>query len=140
MQTATTWRGSDEVFFELLTKLIFCAGFSKTVVNHRWSAFRQAFCAFQIGEVMTFDEVVIESLLSRESGIIRNARKVQATVVNARICSELVLQYGSLQQFVDAVCSLEAAAGQTMLRKTFALVGESTARSIWRELQGDLLL
>ncbi len=138
MQSTTkVWNGSDEAFFELLTKFIFYAGFSKRVVNRRWVAFQDAFCAFQIGRVASFDEVHAEWLVRQDSGIIRNTRKVHATIVNARVCMELVARYGSLQEFVNRVCSQSPSDGQTRLRKTFSLVGESTALALWRELHEE---
>ncbi|PWI57617.1 DNA-3-methyladenine glycosylase I [Sulfoacidibacillus thermotolerans] len=132
-----SWVGTDHAFFEILTKVIFYTGFSKGVVNRRWSAFRIAFCGFDIARVAFFDELQIESLLRKDSGIVRNARKVQATVTNARICIELIGQYGSLQNFMAELSRSSPLSMQIVFRKTFSLVGESAALALWRELQEE---
>ncbi len=130
----TLWSGSDEDFFELLTKVVFTTGFSRSVVEKRWEAFRGAFRGFRIEDVAAFDEVTVEKMLERDSGIIRNVRKVRATIANARTCLELRSAYGTLQLFCESLAVLGEHAACITLRKTFSLVGESAAKALWVHL------
>ncbi|MCY0876064.1 MAG: DNA-3-methyladenine glycosylase I [Firmicutes bacterium] len=130
----SVWRGSDAQFLELLTKVIFCTGFRPAVVERRWTAFRQAFCDFDIDAVACFDEVMTEQLLTQEKGIIRNVRKVQATVSNAMICKWLIEKYESMENFVLSLYLGGEQEACLVLRTTFNQVGESAARSMYRAL------
>ena len=130
------WNGSDAAFLELLTKMVFATGFSRAVVERRWPAFREAFARFDPAVLAEFDERTVELLLSRQSGIVRNARKVRATLENARICAALAGEYGSLAKYCAHVQSLGQVAGCRLLAKAFRSVGDSTAQAIWRELRG----
>lgn len=131
------WSGTDEEFFELLTKVVFMTGFSRSVVEKRWEAFRGAFQGFRIEDVAAFDEVIVEKMLEHDSGIIRNVRKVRATIANARTCLELRSEYGSLQLFCESLADLGEHAASAVLRKAFALVGESAAKTLWARLSQD---
>ena len=137
MQTDRLWVGSDKQFFSLLTKVVFVTGFSRMVVERRWEAFRAAFADFSPADVAQFDEVTIERLLSRESLIIRNARKVRATVVNAAVCVELAGAHRSLQEFSAHTGALGRDVACRVLRKTFSAVGDSAANTLWNTLYGD---
>lgn len=137
VQTDGPWVGTDNQFFSLLTKVVFVTGFSRSVVERRWGAFRAAFADFSPGDVAQFDEAVIERLLSRESLIVRNARKVRATIVNAAVCVELVTRHGSLQDFSAHTGELGREAASRVFRKTFAAVGDSAANTLCNTLYGD---
>ncbi len=137
IQTDSLWVGSDRQFFALLTKVVFVTGFSRMVVERRWEAFRTAFADFSPEDVARFDEVAIERLLSRESLIVRNARKVRATVVNAAVCVELVSRHGSLQDFSARTGKLGRVAASRVFRKTFSAVGDSASSTLCNTLYGD---
>lgn len=129
------WQGTDAQFLETLCKVVFYTGFSRQVVERRWTAFRTAFHDFDVQIVATFDSVQIEKLLQRDSGIVRNVRKVNGVVKNACICMDLCEKWGSMSAF----CSHLSEAGndyeQRVLQKTFYLIGESGARSLRNDLQ-----
>lgn len=132
------WRGSNEAFLELLTKVVFCTGFSRSVVERRWHAFDDAFAHFDIATVMMFDENVTEALVSRQSGIIRNARKIAATVANAAVCLALIQDFGSLQKYAEFIQLQNEKDGASQLRKTFRQVGESASLTLYHALRGSV--
>ena len=72
----------DNGYFEQMTKAIFQAGFSWQVVNNKWPNFQQAFDHFDVDRVAAYDLADIERLLADE-GIVRNGRKIEATIANA---------------------------------------------------------
>jgi 3-methyladenine DNA glycosylase Tag len=67
---------------ETITKAVFQAGMSWRVVEAKWPGFREAFQGFDPEHVaaLTPDDV---ARLKEDTRIIRNARKIEATVYNA---------------------------------------------------------
>jgi DNA-3-methyladenine glycosylase I len=78
-------RTSDEsALFEALTLGVFEAGLSWSIVFGRRDAFRTAFRGFDVAEVAAMTELDVDRLTA-DASIIRNRRKIQATVDNARV-------------------------------------------------------
>jgi DNA-3-methyladenine glycosylase I len=73
----------ESAMFEALTLGVFEVGLSWSIVFRKRDAFRRAFHDFNVGEVaaMTDEEV---DRLTQDASIIRNRRKIQATIDNAR--------------------------------------------------------
>lgn len=69
--------------FEHLTLDIFQAGLSWRVVLHKRAAMRRAFDRFDPARIAEYGRAEVERLLADE-GIIRNQRKIEATVGNAQ--------------------------------------------------------
>lgn len=128
------WQGSDARFLELLTKVVFCTGFRPVVVERRWEAFRRAFADFELAVVASFDEPTKEALVAQGSGIVRNVRKVDATVVNALICQQLAQEHESLARYVQTLLEVGEHEACIRLRTTFRQVGESAAQTLYRTL------
>ncbi len=126
---------SDDYFFEVLTKVVFYTGFHRGVVERKWANFKQAFCDFSIDKVAAFDELDIEKLLAKDSMIIKNARKVIATVENAKVCQQLIEEYGSLFEFLQQVQQERKRSLEGEFRRMFHLIGESAAHSLVEDLQ-----
>lgn len=70
--------------FELLSLEIFQAGLSWKIVLNKRSSFRRAFKQFDISKVALMNENDIDLLLN-DKDIIRNKRKILATINNAQI-------------------------------------------------------
>ena len=71
--------------FEALTLGVFEVGLSWSIVFGKRDAFRTAFKGFDVAKVAATTEHEIDRLVEDPS-IIRNRRKIQATVDNARAC------------------------------------------------------
>lgn len=69
--------------FELLSLEVFLPGLSWGLIEKKRDALREAFCDFDPDLVAEFDEEDIEYLMNHP-GIIRNRRKIEAVVTNAR--------------------------------------------------------
>jgi DNA-3-methyladenine glycosylase I len=81
-----TWgrRTYDEsALFEALTLGVFEVGLSWSVVFGKRDAFRKAFRGFDVASVAAMTERDVDRLV-QDASIIRNRRKIQATVGNAR--------------------------------------------------------
>ena len=69
--------------FERLSLEAFQSGLSWATILRKRPAFRAAFAGFEPDAVARFDETDVDRLL-RDAGIVRNRRKILATIGNAR--------------------------------------------------------
>jgi len=119
---------SDAAYFETLTRCIFQAGLSWRTVSGKWPNFKTAFDGFDIGAVASYGAEDIGRLLGDE-GIIRNRRKILATIHNAREFQRIAAEHGGFQRWLDSMDKADNyAAVVRRLAGRFKHVGESTAR------------
>ena len=89
----------DSEYLEELTKAIFRSGFSWRVVRDKWDNFREAFDGFSLQKVAGYGAEDI-TRLSNDARIIRNQRKIWATIDNARTMLVLSAEHGSLFNYL----------------------------------------
>ena len=89
----------DRVLFEFLALEAFQAGLSWLTILRKRDAFRRAFSGFDVDKVARYTERDIERLLGNAS-IVRNRRKIEAVITNARQVSEVQQEYGSLDRYI----------------------------------------
>ncbi len=70
-------------YLGVITRAVFQSGISWRVVEAKWSGFREAFAGFDPTAVAAFDDDDVERLVA-DQRIIRNRRKIEATVTNAQ--------------------------------------------------------
>lgn len=92
-------RFDDIYLFEMLTLEMFQAGLSWECILNKRDAFRIAYSNFDFNIVSKYDENMIEKLAT-DSGIIRNRKKIQASINNAKIFKQIVLQYGCFYNYL----------------------------------------
>lgn len=91
---------SDDGVFERISLEGFQAGLSWLTVLRKRPAFRAAFADFEIARVAAFAEADVQRLL-HDPEIIRNRRKIEATISNAKVAMQLPEQSGmSLAELV----------------------------------------
>jgi DNA-3-methyladenine glycosylase I len=73
----------ESAMFEALTLGVFEVGLSWSIVFGKRDAFRRAFRDFNVGQVAAMTEQDVSRLV-QDASIIRNQRKIQATIDNAR--------------------------------------------------------
>ena len=73
----------ESAMFEALTLGVFEVGLSWSIVFAKRDAFRRAFHDFDVGQVAAMTEQDVNRLV-QDASIIRNQRKIQATIDNAR--------------------------------------------------------
>jgi len=113
---------NDAGYFEKITQAVFQAGFSWQVIQTKWPNFIKAFSDFDINAVAAYTEEDIEKLLE-DASIVRNGRKIQATVHNARICQELIAEYGSLPNYLRTMDPLPYNKRSKIFSKKFKFMG-----------------
>ena len=90
---------------EELTKAIFRSGFNWRVVRDKWDNFRRSFDGFNLKKVAGYGAADITRLFN-DSAIIRNQRKILATIDNARRMLSLVAEHGSFYNYLRSLDSL----------------------------------
>ena len=73
----------DDALYERMTLEGFQSGLSWLTILRKREAFREAFAGFDPHAVAGFDESDVERLME-DAGIVRNRRKVEAAITNAR--------------------------------------------------------
>ena len=112
----------DAEYLEQMTKAIFQAGFSWPVIRNKWPDFQVAFEGFDIDRVSNYDHLEVERLLN-DAGIVRNARKILATIENARIMQALVTEHGSFYAYLHTLDGRTYQERKQILTHTFRHLG-----------------
>lgn len=89
----------DDYLYEMLILESFQAGLSWECVLNKRESFRKAYDNFDIDKVIVYDEKKIAELVSNKD-IIRNRRKIQASIKNSKIFKEIVSEYGSFYNYL----------------------------------------
>lgn len=90
---------TDQYLYEMLILESFQAGLSWECVLNKRDSFRQAYDDFDIDKVILYDNNKIEELLKNKN-IIRNKRKISASIHNSRIFKEICNEYGSFYNYL----------------------------------------
>ncbi len=88
----------ESAYFERLTLEAFQSGLSWSTILNKREAFREVFAGFDPEAVAAYDETDVLRLMD-EPRIVRNRRKIDATITNAGAVIDL-RAHGGLEQFV----------------------------------------
>ena len=111
-------------YLEVMTKAVFQSGMSWQVVEAKWGGFREAFAGFDPATVAAFTGDDVERLVE-DARIIRNRRKIEATIHNAQVMLELDREYKGFGRYLRSQPDYEALVAD--LRGNFKFVGDSGA-------------
>jgi 3-methyladenine DNA glycosylase Tag len=114
----------DNGYFEMLAQAVFQAGFSWRVVRDKWPGFQRAFDGFDIEKVARYDFTDIERLLA-DPGIIRNGRKIEAVIANARVMQGLIAEHGSFYAYLRTLDHLPYEKRKRELARRFRWLGRT---------------
>jgi DNA-3-methyladenine glycosylase I len=89
----------DRRLFEFLVLEGFQAGLSWSIVLKKREAFRDAFAGFEPEKVAAFTSPDVERLMLNDK-IIRNRKKIEATINNAVCFLKLQAEYGSFDRYI----------------------------------------
>jgi DNA-3-methyladenine glycosylase I len=131
----------DRGYFEQMSKVIFRSGLRWDLIEKKWPAFRKALADFSIEKVAGFGEEDLERLL-RNPDIVRNYRKLKATVDNARAFLDLRREHGSFGKYLRQLSRGGEEEMCKALSKRFSFLGGSTVvfflRSVGEEMPETL--
>jgi DNA-3-methyladenine glycosylase I len=111
-------------YLEVMSKSIFQTGISWQVVENKWPGIQQALRGFDPDTIAHFTFRDVDELVE-DKRVIRNRRKLEAIVFNARRLLELDKEYGGFQSYLRSHGGFEATVKD--LRKQFKFVGEMGA-------------
>lgn len=138
MQRAGEYPRSDAEYFALLARAVFSAGLGPRVVESRWEGLRFAFHGLDPEKVAAMDESDVGRLLC-DPGVIRNRRKIEAVIANARVFLEVVREFGSFHAYLQTLGAGEDlnAPGEDLAAR-FSHLGRTSAALFlfsagWRE-------
>jgi len=116
----------DDGYFEQLTKSVFRAGFSWALVREKWEGFLKSFENFDLSRVAAYGPDELERLFE-DSRIVRNRRKIIATVENARTMLDLIDEYGLFHAYLRSLDHLDYHTRDKVLTRPFAGLGWTSA-------------
>ena len=111
-------------YLEVITKAVFQSGMSWRVVEAKWDGFRAAFHDFDPEYVAALTPPDVDRL-AEDTRIIRNRRKIEATVHNAEELVELDRQYGTFRDYLRSQGGFEETVAD--LRTRLKFVGDTGA-------------
>jgi DNA-3-methyladenine glycosylase I len=121
---------TDAGHLERLALEIFQCGLSWKIVLVKRPALRRAFGRFRIDHVAGFGKRDVDRLC-RDPSIIRNRKKIEATVHNARQFQERARQNGTYRRWLERLPAEtlgQRAALHGLFRKTFKFMGPETTK------------
>jgi DNA-3-methyladenine glycosylase I len=123
----------DRLLFEFLVLEGAQAGLSWMTILRKREAYRQAFRRFDPKLVARFNEGRVNRLL-QSPAIVRNRRKIESAVKNARVVMAIAAEVGSFDRYV---WSFVGGRPRRNGRKTVAAIPAETPES--REMSKDLI-
>jgi DNA-3-methyladenine glycosylase I len=111
-------------YLDVITRAVFQSGMSWQVVTAKWDGFRKAFSGFDPVAVADFTDDDIERLVA-DTGIIRNRRKIEATITNAQAMLALDGEPGGFVGWLRSHDDFEATVAA--LRGEFRYLGDMGA-------------
>jgi 3-methyladenine DNA glycosylase Tag len=116
----------DAEYFERMTRALFAAGLNWKMIENKWPEFRRAFAGFSPPKVGKLGEKDVARLM-KDAGIVRNEKKIRATVYNATEFEKLGNEFGSFKKYLVSFGKDEARL-QKDLQERFHHLGPSSAR------------
>ena len=138
--TSWMYRGrrppDDAAYLANMTRCVFQSGMSWAIIAKKWLSFLEAFEGFDVDKVARYGAREIARLMG-DTRIVRNRRKILATIHNAREMERIVREHGSVATWLD---SLDKSNNYTMVIKrllsTFKHLG-STSAPLWLYSVGE---
>ena len=116
----------DEGYLDVMSRAIFTAGLNWNMVEKKWPDFRKAFQEFSPEKVASLTERDVRALM-QNPGIVRNEKKIRATVENAKSIIAIEKDFGSIKEYISSFGRGEDRL-QKDIQEKFKHVGPSTAR------------
>jgi 3-methyladenine DNA glycosylase Tag len=109
-------------YLDAMARVMFQTGISWRVVEAKWPGTREAFYDFDPDRVARFTTKSIDRLMG-DTRVIRNRKKLEAIVSNARRMVELDAEYKGFKRYLDSLGDFESTKKE--IHKQFAYMGDS---------------
>ena len=114
---------SDQEYFEILCLCVLQAGLNWGTIRRNWQRYRNAFFGFDINKLA---KAQTEKLIKKPN-VIKNRKKVEAIIHNAKEFQKIKEEYGSFRNFLESFRELKNEELFKLLAKRFRHVGIYTA-------------
>ncbi len=121
----------DDRWLAQMSKCVFQAGFSWKVIENKWPGFETAFHGFDPALNAAMSDEEFDAHL-RDSGIVRNARKILAVRDNAVFLRDLAAEHGSAAAFFAAWPDTDFVGLLEVMKKRAARLSGETATRFFR--------
>ena len=111
-------------YLEVMTRSVFEPGLNWSVVEAKWPGISAAFERFDPTTVAGFTPADVERLMA-DPGIIRNRKKIEATIHNAGEMLNMEREHGGFKRYLGSSGSFEDTVED--MRRRFKFLGESGA-------------
>ena len=111
-------------YLETITRAVFQGGISWRVVDAKWDGIRAAFHDFEPERVAAMKPDEIDAVAADPS-VIRNRRKLEATVDNAQTLLELDSEHGGFRNYLRSHGDFDATVKD--LKRQFRFLGDTGA-------------
>ncbi len=111
-------------YLEVMSKAVFQSGISWKVIEAKWPGFQEAFFGFDPEKIADLDPPDVDRL-AEDTRIVRNRKKIEATVHNAQTMLDLAKEHGSFKRYLRSHGSFEDTVAD--LRRRFKFVGDTGA-------------
>jgi 3-methyladenine DNA glycosylase Tag len=111
-------------YLDVLTRAVFQSGISWRVVDAKWPGTRAAMYEFDPNKLADLTPEDVDRL-AQDQRLVRNRRKIEATVANAETMLELDRQFGGFKRYLESFGDFEATAAD--LVKRFKYLGDMGA-------------
>jgi DNA-3-methyladenine glycosylase I len=111
-------------YLDVLSKSVFQSGISWKVVDAKWPGTREALYDFDPRRLADLTPEDVDRLVE-DTRLVRNRRKIEATIDNAETMLELERQHGSFKEYLRSFTTYDALAAD--LVKRFKFLGEMGA-------------
>ena len=111
-------------YLDVLTKAVFQSGISWRVVDAKWPGTREALHHFDPKRLAQLSPPDIDRL-AEDTRLIRNRRKIEATVDNAQTLLDLDKEYGGFGRYLKSFADFDAVSAD--LVKRFKFLGATGA-------------
>ena len=91
---------NDNEFLADVAFIIFASGFRFSIVEERFPLIKKAFNNFNIEKLSKFTNNEIDKIMQAK-GMIKNRGKIESVIENARICSEITKEHGSVLKWIE---------------------------------------
>lgn len=124
---------SDDRWLSMMTKCVFRAGFSWTVIANKWDGFEAVFDQFSIGRCAMMHDEWLDQLIA-DKRIVRNGQKITAVQRNAAFIADIAAQYSSFGRFIADWPASDYIGLIRLLKKDGARLGGTTGQYFLRNM------
>lgn len=111
-------------YLEVMTKAAFQSGISWQVIEAKWDGFKKAFSKFDPKAVAGLELPDIDRLAT-DTQIVRNRKKIEATVHNARTLVDLDKRFGDFKTYLRSHDGFETLVAD--MKRRFKFLGDTGA-------------